>query len=105
MTVTVINKFVIPDEVLAEFLTEFTEHRSVLAQQPGFISGKLFKQISGPGRFNIVNFAVWQDEQSLHAARAALGVHYRAHGTDPSSRYRAFGIETDIASYTEIETY
>ena len=105
MGVTVINKFVVPEEAVEAFLDEFSEHRAFLAAQPGFLSGALYRKAGGPGRFNLVNRARWESAGHLAAAREALGKLYEARGSDPGALYRRLGVEADIASYSEIVTY
>jgi len=101
----VINKFIVPEAVLDQFLTEFAAHRTFLAARPGFLTGTLYRKQGGPGRFNIVNIAHWEGPDALEAARSAMGAYYAEKGTDPGAVYRRLGVKSDIASYSAIVTY
>jgi heme-degrading monooxygenase HmoA len=105
MAVTVINKFVVSETAMPAFLEEFARHRSVLAAQPGFESGTLYRQQGGPGRFNIVNVAHWASAEALDAARKVLGAQYAAKRSDPGAEYERLGVEADHGLYGAIESY
>ncbi|WP_026381758.1 antibiotic biosynthesis monooxygenase family protein [Afifella pfennigii] len=103
--VTVINKFAISPEAIDAFLAEFRAHRDLLAAQPGFLDGALYRKVDGPGRFTIVNLARWGSVEALRSARDALVRAYAARGEDPSSAYRRLGVEADLATYQALESY
>lgn len=97
-----IDKFVVPEAARDEFLTKIRETHDLLRQQPGFVTDAILEQVAGPGKFNIVTIAEWEDEGALDAARVAVKQAHAEWGFSPQGLMQRLGIEADIAEYREI---
>ena len=97
-----IDKFCVPESARAEFLIRTHEADQVLRGQPGFIQHRVLQQVDGPGRFNFVTIAVWEDAKAMAAAREKIAARYRAIGFEPRVLLGRLGIEADLANYIEI---
>ena len=62
-----VDKFVVPESAREEFLTKIRETHELLRRQPGFVRDAILEQIAGPGRFNIVTVAEWEDQSAIDA--------------------------------------
>lgn len=49
------------------------------ATQPGFLCGTVYRKTSGPGRFNVVNMAFWENAGALATALAEQQVGCKRH--------------------------
>lgn len=97
-----IDKFVVPEAARDEFLTKVGETHELLRQQPGFVRDAILEQVAGPGKFNIVTIAEWEDEQALDAARAVVKQAHAERGFSPRELMERLGIEADIADYRAV---
>jgi heme-degrading monooxygenase HmoA len=98
-TIYRVDKFVVPASAREEFLRRVLDTHQVLRRQPGFVRDSILEQVSGPGRFNIVTVAEWQDQASIDAARAQVLKAQAESGFNPQETIARLGIETDIATY------
>jgi heme-degrading monooxygenase HmoA len=67
-----VDKFIVPEDALAEFLLRVRDTQTILRQQPGFIRAVILQQSDGPGKFNIVTFVEWRSESELADVRTAV---------------------------------
>ncbi len=97
-----IDKFGVPESAEAEFLARVREVDRMLREQPGFIRHRVLQQTGGPGMFNFVTIAVWEDARAMAAAREGIGTRSRAAGFDPRAFFERLHIEADLAEYVEL---
>ncbi|MGW4351505.1 antibiotic biosynthesis monooxygenase family protein [Nocardia sp. NPDC004582] len=64
--ITVINTFVVPAELVDDFLTTWTDDASFMKSQPGFVSTQMHRGFGGSQLF--ANIAVWESSAALLAA-------------------------------------
>jgi heme-degrading monooxygenase HmoA len=105
MAMTVMNKFAASEDVIEPLLEELAAHRTVLAEQPGFLNGAVYRQVGGPGRFNVINVAHWESPEAFEAARKVLADAYAEKGSTPVARYGELGVEADHGAYAEVVSY
>jgi hypothetical protein len=94
-----IDKFVVPESALAEFLALVERTHEVLRGQSGFVRDLVLEQVSGPGRFNVVTLVEWSDGASLDGAVDAVRRFHDAAGFDGRSVAARLGVSADIAIY------
>lgn len=94
-----VDKFVVPEAARDEFLARIRETHELLRRQPGFIRDAILEQVAGPGKFNIVTIAEWQDQAAIDAARDAVRRAHAQRGFSPQETMKRLGIEADIADY------
>jgi len=97
-----IDKFRVPESAQSEFLARFREMREFLRQLPGFVEEQILKQVGGPGVFNFVTIAVWENAEAIAAAREAAMAHQKAKGFNPQELFARLNIQADLAHYEEI---
>lgn len=97
-----VDKFVVPESAREEFLTKIRETHELLRRQPGFVRDAILEQIAGPGRFNIVTVAEWEDQSAIDAAREVVKRAHAERGFSPQETMKRLGIEADIADYRPV---
>ncbi|RUO31883.1 antibiotic biosynthesis monooxygenase [Aliidiomarina sedimenti] len=98
-----VDKFSVPQAAKDEFLKKVRDTDQVLRRQPGFIRDTLLEQVAGPGQFNIVTIAEWENQQSIDAARNVVVQAHAESGFNPQETMARLGIEADIANYRRIQ--
>ena len=68
--VTLINSFIVPEGREAAFVELWTATSGYFRAQPGFISLKLHRALSGSAPYRFVNVAQWDSAQRFAAAHA-----------------------------------
>lgn len=101
-TVYRVDKFVVPESARDEFVARIRETHEILRQQPGFVRDAILEQVAGPGRFNIVTIAEWEDQAAIDAAREVVRRAHAQRGFSPQETMRRLGVEADIADYRPI---
>ena len=99
-----VDKFVVPQAALEEFLKRVHDTHKILRRQPGFVRDALLEQVAGPGRFNIVTVAEWESQSAIDAARAVVAKAHAESGFNPQDTLARLGIEADIGTYKPIGT-
>ncbi|MFS8583033.1 MAG: antibiotic biosynthesis monooxygenase family protein [Limnochordales bacterium] len=97
-----VDKFVVPEAARDEFLARIRETHELLRRQPGFIRDAILEQVAGPGKFNIVTIAEWQDQAAIDAARDVVRRAHAQRGFSPQETMKRLGIEADIADYRAV---
>ena len=79
-----INLFSVPNNKHEEFLTWWADVRDIIASQPGFAGGQLYRSDKADARFNFINVARWENDLfaqdhgkkmlSMQSTLATLGV-------------------------------
>lgn len=67
--VVLINVFEVPAGTENEFIAWWKRCSEALKQETGFIDAKLHRNLKAGGRFQFVNVAHWETEESLTIAR------------------------------------
>ncbi len=70
----------------------------LLEAQEGFIDPRVLEQVAGPGEFNFVTIAEWENTEVVERARAAVAAAHKAANFDPQEMFARLGIRADIAS-------
>ena len=89
----------VPAAAREEFLVKVMMTHKVLQAQDGFIRHRVLEQVAGPGEFNFVTIAEWENTEVVEQ-RAGSG-HCRAGGREfsPQEMFERLGIRADIAGY------
>jgi heme-degrading monooxygenase HmoA len=66
--VTLMNSFTVSPDQDEAFLAQWTQTSKYFIAQPGFISLKLHRAVSGDARYRWVNVANWESEADFRAA-------------------------------------
>ncbi len=97
-----VDKFIVPAKSRTEFLERVRATHAILAQQPGFVRDLLLEQVAGPGEFNLVTLAEWENEEVVEQAKAAVQAMHLATGFDSHAAMKRMGVRPDIAYYQSI---
>lgn len=98
-----VDKFVVPQQVRAEFMARVEKTRDLLDTFDGCLQNLILEQISGPGTFNVVTMVEWASEDALEKARETVASHYRDEEFDPQAFLSRLGVVADMANYSEHE--
>ncbi|QRM56229.1 antibiotic biosynthesis monooxygenase [Sinorhizobium sp. BG8] len=98
-----IDKFVVPAGAREEFLANVMRTDALLRTQEGFIEHTVLEQVGGPGEFNIVTMARWENADVVERARTAIAAAHRAAGFDPQALFKRLDIRADIATYRDVQ--
>ncbi|KZS54075.1 heme-degrading monooxygenase HmoA [Rhizobium sp. BK077] len=97
-----IDKFVVPAAAREEFLVKVMMTHKLLEAQDGFIDHRVLEQVAGPGEFNFVTIAEWENTEVVERAGAAVAAAHRVAHFDPQEMFARLGIRADIASYKPV---
>lgn len=98
-----VDKFKVPELARTEFLQKVRLTHAVLQTQPGFIQDFVLEQTDGPGEFNFVTIAVWQNAEAMVAARQAVIAKHAEIGFKSAELFDRLGIQADLANYAQLE--
>ncbi|MBY2931257.1 antibiotic biosynthesis monooxygenase family protein [Rhizobium leguminosarum] len=97
-----VDKFIVPAAAREEFVVKVMMTHKVLEAQDGFIDHRVLEQVAGPGEFNFVTIAEWENAEVVERARAAVAAAHRAANFDPQEMFARLGIHADIAGYKPV---
>lgn len=97
-----VDKFIVPAAAREEFLGKVMMTHKLLEAQEGFIDHRVLEQVSGPGKFNFVTIAEWENTEVVERARAAVTAAHKDANFDPQEMFSRLGIRADIGSYKPV---
>lgn len=98
-----VDKFIVPEPARAEFLARVRAIHALLRTLPGFVQDFVLEQSGGPGAFNVVTIAVWEDAKAVDLAKKIAAEHYKKIGFNPAEFMRRLNIHADLGNYAEVE--
>lgn len=96
-----IDKFKVPGPARDEFMQNVCITHELLKTLPGFVQDLILEQTSGPGVFNIVTIAVWENAAVVEAAKQVVAAKRAELGFNPQDLLDRLGIEADMATYIQ----
>jgi heme-degrading monooxygenase HmoA len=97
-----IDKFVLPENAKTEFLQRMNYNRTFLKKQPGFISDAAYERTDEDGNLVIVTVAIWENEDAIAKAKAAVQAEYKRIGFNMPAMLERLKITIERATYHEI---
>lgn len=98
-----IDKFVVPSSACTEFLDKVKRTHEFLRTLPGFVQDYILEQTDGPGAFNVVTIAIWDNAEAIEAARKAVMARHEAMGFNPQETFARLGVKADLATYRQLD--
>jgi heme-degrading monooxygenase HmoA len=98
-----VDKFVVPGAARTEFLERVETTASKLRTLPGFVRHLVLEQTAGPGEFNFVTLAEWEDAERHERAKATVSAWHAETGFSPRAILDRLGIRADVAEYRRID--
>jgi heme-degrading monooxygenase HmoA len=99
MEVVLIDKFIVPEESKAAFLTEVRKSAAFLRSLPGFVEGYIYESSDAASRTNVVTTAVWRDDEAFQNARKAAAVEFQKIGFNPPEIMKKLKVEIERGIY------
>lgn len=97
-----IDKFVVPASARDEFLMNMVCTPALLQAQEGFIGHSVLEQVAGPGEFNFVTIAEWENAEIFERMRVTVAAAQATANIDPQDMFERLGIRADIAGYKPV---
>ncbi|MBY5838111.1 antibiotic biosynthesis monooxygenase [Rhizobium leguminosarum] len=97
-----VDKFIVPAAAREEFLVNVMMTHKLLEAQDGFIDHRVLEQVAGPGEFNFITIAEWENTEVVERAQAAVAAAHKAANFDPQEMFARLGIHADIAGYKPV---
>jgi hypothetical protein len=97
-----IDKFIVPQQVKAVFLSRIQETHQLLRTLPGFVRDLIVEKVSGAGEFNFVTTVEWQNLLALEQARQSVHNFHASIGFNPQEFFDQLGVKADLANYKEV---
>jgi heme-degrading monooxygenase HmoA len=98
-----VDRFAVPKAGRVEFLSRLRDTHELLRDQPGFLQDFILEQSLGPGEFNFVTVAEWDNQESVANARAAVMARRQETGFDPQELFARLGIIADLGNYRPVD--
>ena len=95
-----IDKFVVPEDALEEFVAKMKYLQETLGSLPGCERATVLRQVGGPGKFNVLTFVQWKDQASVTNAVEVMERKFRNEGFDPRAFTERLRIQPDLGLYT-----
>lgn len=102
MEKVLIDKFIVPEESIAAFLSEIRKSATLLRTLPGFVEGFVYEKKDGSSRHNIVTTAVWQSELAFENAKKTAMVEFQKLGFNPQEIMARLKIEMERGVYERL---
>ncbi|MBY5346272.1 antibiotic biosynthesis monooxygenase [Rhizobium leguminosarum] len=90
-----IDKFAVPPPARDEFLMHMVCTHTLLQTQQGFTRHSVLEQVAGPGEFNFVTIAEWENAEAFEQSQATANL-------SPQEMFERLGIRADIAGYKPV---
>jgi len=97
-----IDKFAVPAPARDEFLMHMVCTHALLQAQEGFTGHSVLEQVAGPGEFNFVTIAEWENAEAFEQAQAAIATAQATANLSPQEMFERLGIRADIAGYKPV---
>lgn len=96
-----VDKFLVPQAMLDEFMLQIQRIDRAVAIQPGCLRHQVLMQIEAPGTADVAVMTIveWADAAALHAAKALMQQRYAQEGFKPAAFMQALGVRTDMGTY------
>lgn len=102
--VSFIDKFVVPEKGVTEFLDRVTVNRKFIKNLQGFIRDNAYERTDENRNLVFITIAIWESEQSVKNAKEAVQAEYRRQGFNPEEMFQRLGITMDRGIYNESVT-
>ncbi len=97
-----IDKFVVPQTALGEFMQRMNTSRSFLRSLPGLIEDMAYQQTGEDGNVHVVTLAIWESEEAIRRAKAAVQAEYDRTGFRPAELFARLNIALERGTYQEM---
>lgn len=94
-----IDKFIVPEESIAAFLSEIRKSASFLRTIPGFVEGFIYEKKDGASPHNVVTTAVWQNEEAFENAKRTATAEFQKIGFNPQEIMSRLKIKMERGVY------
>ena len=101
--VSFVDKFVIPQNSVDEFIRQMNYNRNFIKQQPGLVKSERYDQKDENGNLTILTVAVWQNQESLEKAKGAIQREFKRIGFNPQEFYKRLNITMERDMYVIAE--
>ncbi len=97
-----IDKFLVPSAAKKEFYERMAINRKFIRKLRGFIEDGAFEYIDAEGNLVCVTIALWENIESVIAAKEAVEAEYKKQGFDPAEMFQRLNISMERGTYTEV---
>jgi heme-degrading monooxygenase HmoA len=102
MTVYRIDRFIVPDESLEEFLAGLPRTHELLQQQPGFEYDLALRGERSAGTTRVMTLVAWADDDAVTAARRVVAARNEEVGFTPADTFARLGIDAELGMYAPV---
>lgn len=100
---TLIDKFFVPKNSIAEFVELMNRAEAFVRSQPGLITSQRYDQQDENGNLTVVTVAVWTDSESLEQARNLVQSEFKKTGFNPAEFYQRLNIKFERGIYNVVK--
>jgi steroid delta-isomerase-like uncharacterized protein len=101
--VSLIDRFFVPKNSIAEFIERMNNAESLVESQPGLMSSHRYDQHDDKGNLIVVTVATWADKESLEQARSAVHSEFKRIGFNPAEFYQRLNIRLERGAYNVVK--
>lgn len=98
-----VDKFIVPLHAREAFIGKVRITHELLRTLPGFLQDFVLEQSAGPGEFNFVTLAEWENPECFENAKAAVLALHKQMNFNPQEVFVRLGIQSDLANYQRID--
>jgi heme-degrading monooxygenase HmoA len=103
MTVYRIDRFVVPDESLDEFLAGLPRTHDLLHEQPGFEYDLVLRGERSAGTTRVITLVAWADDAAFAGARKVVAARHEEIGFTPADTFARLGIDAELGVYEPLD--
>jgi len=98
-----IDKIAVPKAVITQLTERLDYNTAFLAKQPGLVKNMHYQRTDAQGNLVIITVAIWESNEAVEKAKAAVQEDYRRQGIDLTETLKAWGVTIDRGLYEERE--
>ncbi|OGU36400.1 MAG: hypothetical protein A2068_00220 [Ignavibacteria bacterium GWB2_35_6b] len=96
-----IDKFIIPQNAVEEFISRMEYNRNFIKNIQGFMKDSVYQSKDENGNLVIITVAEWKDETALKNAKELVQTEYKKIGFDPVKMTARLNIKMERGIYNE----
>lgn len=97
--VSFIDKFIVPEKGVTEFLDRVAVNRKFIKDLPGFIRDNAYERTDEYRNLIFITIAIWESQEAVKNAKEAVQAEYLRQGFSPEEMFQRLGITMDRGIY------